>query len=343
MLRFFLISIFVFAPLSVFAAPVEFPNLGEPLIIDIAPASAGPGEAVTVTINSYLLDLDRAGISWFVNGVQKDEGEGKTEFAITLGRSDTETSLDVRVIDISGGSASFSTILRPVELELLWEGDTYTPPLYRGRALPSPDGRIVAHAEARFFRTGGARVTPTDIIYTWRFNGTIRPESGRGRSAIRIPILGLYGEDTVSVDAKSVDGRFFVSKTVRVPLQTPHLTLYRSHPLLGIDYHNALRDLAQVQDAEITVAALPFFAHVKSIRDRDLLYTWKVAGRDIPSDAINPFLLTLSAGPDTIGFTPIQLDFDHLKSALQTARKLWRIELAPGAALSSDPFSRSVE
>lgn len=323
----YLFALFILFPLVSYAI-FEFPNLGEPLIVKVSPQTISPESIVTLTAESFLIDLDRSALVWLVNGKIIKDASNKTTLEVPVSKIGSETLVSLVVEDATGLRAEFETTLRPVELELLWESDSYTPPLYRGRALQSPGAKINAHAEARFIKTNKARIPAYDIVYNWSLNGRmIASASGRGRSSFKTRSEGLFGDDVLSVEAVSLDGFFHAAMNARIPLVEPLLVLYPHNPLLGIDYDHAITSGVLLLGSESGVAALPYFSNSSGPRDRDLLYHWLIGGVEAALDSISPFLLTLSIGNSSAGAATVEVLLENSHHVLQEVRRLWKIRL----------------
>lgn len=323
----YLFALFVFFPLVSYAA-FEFPSLGEPLIVKISPQTIHPESVVTLTAESFLIDLDRSTLVWLVNGKIIKDASNKNTLEVPVPKIGSETFVSLIVEDATGLRAEFETTLRPVELELLWESDSYTPPLYRGRALQSPGAKMIAHAEARFIKRGKARIPAYDIVYSWSLNGrVIENASGRGKSSFKTQTEGLFGDDVLSVEAVSLDGLFHATMSARIPSVEPLLVLYPHNPILGIDYGRAIVNRALLLGSESGVAALPYFSNSSGPRDRGLLYHWIIGGVEAALDSIAPFLLTLSIGNNQAGATTIEVVLENNHHVLQEVRRLWEIQL----------------
>jgi hypothetical protein len=321
-------------------AQLSLPNLGESLLVEITPNDIiEPNTEVSVRVDSFLLDLNQQAIAWFVDGKLVENNAGKKEVKVRVGEIGSETKVTVATEGPTGLVNDFTVILRPVELDLLWEADSYTPPFYRGRALGSPGANIVTQAEVRFIQSNGIRIAPTSIVYSWSMNGkTLGNESGRGKFSARIPITGLFGNDIVSVNAVSIDGKFHAKRVVRIPSVEPNIVLYKIHPLLGIDYRNAVLDQAVFSDSEITVAALPFFSKSTGPLDSGISYSWSVDNVSVPQDAKTPFLLTLSLAEQAFGATTIGVFVDNVYNILQGSEKKWFVGLNTNTQSVSDIF-----
>lgn len=320
-------------------AQLGLPGLASPVLLEIEPAVPNPGESVVVRAESFSIDLNRALVSWYINGALRLEGAGETETMVTVGPVGSETTILVVVND---GEASAERTIRPTEVSILWEADSYTPPFYRGRALPSPGTPLNVEAVVRFVRRDGTVVPPEDIVYTWSVNGRVQGQhSGRGKSRVRLAGPELLGDRTILLEAVSADSAFSGVAYAFVPVRDPYPVLYHDHPLTGITYHQALSSEDTLSDSEVTVAAVPYYADAAVARDNALQYEWTVNNVPIDADPIDPNRLILSIGEADQGLAEVALSLVHTRHVLQFADRVWHLELSSlNAAGGTDPFSR---
>ncbi len=331
------IAFFVATPVVASAqssTSVDLPALDDALSITVAPAYPRPGDQVTLTLTSTMHDLDSSAITWRAGGVVLSEGIGEKSARIIAGSLGQSTTVRA---DIAGGGGVQRSIV-PTSVDLLWESDSYTPPLYIGKALPSAGSRVKLAAFAYIPRVGGGFYDAKDLVYTWRLDGgLLKNLSGRGKSSASIAAPTLFGGYTVSVDVSTVDGRVSGRGSVTIRSVEPHLRLYRDHPLRGIEYGNALTATTFVDESEATFVAVPFFAPVTNANA--LVYTWRVNGSALATDSDEPAKITLSsAAPGTRGV--IELSLTHRANILMAAEGSWGMTFLPGSDTRSlvDPF-----
>ena len=313
-------------------------GFAESLTLSVTPQYAAPGETVHISAESLLLDLDAGNLTWYVNGFQRASGPGLLQIDVTAGPTGSETP--VRVVFTQEGIevASAEVFTRPTELDLLWESDSYTPPFFRGRALPSAGTNLRMEVRPRFKRVDGSFVSPRDIVFTWRRNGyVIASASGRGKSQATISSPPLFGTDTISVDARSVDGTLEGSASVRIPSTEPILALYENHPIFGILYHRALGAQSTLPEEETSFAAVPYFAEAVNLNNIGLIWEWRVDGNAITNDPARPNEITINAEGST-GLARIELELLHATNLFLNASGSWGITLLPGAGTPGNPF-----
>lgn len=314
------------------------------LSLNVSPNYPRPNSVVRLSVKSVLIDLVASNITWYANEAVIAGGVGVSEATITTGPLGTETRIRVEVLE-QDLRASATGVFRPTEIDLLWEADSYVPPFYRGRALPSAGSNVRLFVVPRFKKIGATSFVPADeLIYTWKKNGKlIQNASGRGKHSVTIEDTGLFGSDTISVDVRTTDSVLQGSSSVRLPSVEPSLVLYENHPVFGILYHRALQSPASVPEVETTFSVVPYFAPVQDPDDGSLVYKWRVGNSAIASNRLRPSAITINAeGTDGLAF--IQLTLTHVSNFFMNARDSWNVTLAgsdPSSASSpfTDPFT----
>jgi hypothetical protein len=326
----------------VFAAPVyaqfSIPGAETALSFSLSPRFPAPGQSVQLSLQSILYDLDTSSIVWSEDGTVIAQGDGLKSVTVQAGGLGSAHTIRA---DISGssGSASAQIIVAPAALDLLWEADTYTPPFYQGRALPSAGGRVRIAAIPHLIRANGTTVAPADIVFTWKKDGQLLEDaSGRGKASAVVDGPTLFGSEAITVDAVSNDGTLQAEAILRLADTKPRLALYEDHPLFGIRFGQAVGATTFVPDNEMTFAAIPYFAPVKSTADRNLEYAWSVNGQPVVTDSAHADELTINAASST-GIALIALNLNHATNFFFGVDSTWQVTLNSRASSPFNPFN----
>lgn len=333
--------VLIFAALPA-AAQSTIPGIDSTPQLSIAPAHPAPHTRATLTLQSAFYDLTRGTISWSVNGKIIATGDGLASVPIDIGAAGSALDI-VATVSAPEGVASAELLVVPASVDILWEADSYTPPFYRGRALPSSGSSITLVALPHLVRAGGTKEIPSaDLIYTWKSGGQILSGySGKGKSSARIDSPLLYGRTTITVEASTVDDALTGSGLIRIEDGGPKLMLYRDHPLFGILWNQALGTTTFIPDTEMSFFAVPYFAPVSSIVSPLLQYEWHVNQASVPADSLQPNQITLSATSSS-GTALVSLDLFHASNLFFSADGAWSIALnTRDAGVSGfNPFTR---
>ncbi len=338
-----LFQIFVILGIVLVAAPAyaqfSIPGLDSAVSISLSPQYPKPGDQVQVSLQSSYYDLDASSITWTVNGRLFTQGDATKTITLTAGTQGAQTSIRADV-DSPSGSASATALLIATSIDLLWEADSYVPPFYLGRALSSAGSRVHIVAIPHFTRPGAADVPASQISYTWRKDGRVLGSlSGRGKSAITIDGPTLYGTETISVEAISVDGSASGQSILRLYDTTSELTMYENQPLFGIQYHQALGSTISVPKNEMTFVAMPFFAPVQALNGSGLEYAWIVNQAPVVTNTSAANEITINAASST-GIALITLSLTHASNYFFDATGSWNVTFnSRGAGVSgTNPF-----
>lgn len=278
-------------------------TLGSQLAATITPANPGPGERTTIALTSYTIDLRSSTISWRVNGVEAKRGVGEVQHALTVGAAGSRTSVVITVTNTTGGTTQKTLVFVPQELGVTWEAQTYTPPLYKGKALPAAGSLIRLIALPEFKTEGGVAISPLNLNYRWQQNfQDIEGGAGKGVQTVSVK-ANVLGNTKVSVDVSSADGVFRATKVIEIETTTPEILFYQDKPLLGTDYSASFAGATTLTTTETTVRAEPFNY---SLPLRTILFSWFMNGAAAKADEINPQLITLRKEKGTQGSAQVQ-------------------------------------
>ncbi len=315
-------------------AKAQFNYAGPDLSITLSPVHPEPRDVVHLHAESSLIDLTSNTVTWYSDGLQVSSGRGLVDFETTAGALGSETSVTA-LVSASDGPISSEAIIRPTEVDLIWEADSYVPPFYRGRALPSAGSKLHMQAVPRLMGQDGKLVSEDDITYTWRRNGyVIAKASGTGKSRATVDAPSLFGTDTMTVEVKSRDGELSGSASARVTSREPVLVLYEDHPLFGVLYNRALGAQSSIPEVEMSFISVPYFAPALPL---GLSFAWKVNGTGIASDASRPDEITINAS-NSNGLALIELSLTSATNFFLDSYRSWGVALSSNGLGVADPF-----
>lgn len=313
------LSIFLIVPISVIAQIVPTTASVE---ITLSQESPGAQQEIVATVNGFGVALQTASISWLVNGTVVQQGVGSTHLSFTttsLGDSDI---LRVIVRTPQGNTFSATRVVRPTSVVLLWEGDTYTPPFYHGRALYTSGSRVRLEAQVTILTSNGTRLDPKKLVYIWKKNGIVITDvGGVGASGIVVPGPPFLGSDIFEVDVKSVDGAYSGSSAVKVDTVDPLVQLYMSDPLVGVHYYKSIGTNEHIAASEaLVIQAAPYYVDAYTPNDANLTYTWRANGTQVFGSSDKPSLLSVQFSTTETLKTTIELAVSHVQHLLQSGK-----------------------
>ena len=282
-------------------------NTGTELTMVLSPTHPRPGEEVTVSIESYNFDLNRSEVHWFVNDLPVKTSTGGKTFTVKAGRNGEATTVRVLAIAENGNTYSVNTLIRPAEVNLLWQAQSYTPPFYRGKALMPYQGTVMVVAVPSFAR-GTSTMAPESLIYTWKDgDDVIGDSSGKGRSAFAFRGSVPLRTKTISVLVESPDRTMSAVASITVSPVSPRLLFYENHPRYGLLLSKSLENTFTLEEDEVRIDVIPYYFETAGARtSKDMVYDWQMNYTPLDSSK-DPFIV-LRRSSDSEGHTSLFLE-----------------------------------
>lgn len=286
------------------------------LDVKISPSNPSPNETVRVAIESYLSDMNKATISWSLNGRVALKGVGKTSFSFQNGPSEKTTLLTISVTTNKGESITKEFSWTPVGVTLFWEADTYTPPFYRGKPLLSPQAKVKVVATPD--NTGAQNALGAgNLVYIWEKGGTTMSDaSGYGKNFFSFTGPKPYDETNVKVHVSSVDDTMKSEARVYLSLSNPFILFYDNNPLLGVLYNRPFSTTLALTKKEFSIRAEPYFFSNERGEVQTLQYNWSVNGAQVQNYGRN---ITLRNETGAKGISAVSLAMRGTTQSFQSA------------------------
>lgn len=309
-LKFLLISGIAILTLSGFIFPYTVSAVSQSsILVNVAPENPSPGENVTITLSSYASNLDSVLISWTVDGRNVLSGIGKKSFSIKAPNAGGEMSI-VATVSLPDGAIDKRVIIRPAVMVLLWQAnDSYTPPFYRGKALPTPDSevKIVAMPE---IKNGTTMTDPRNMTYSWKKDYTNNPNgSGYGRNSFLYVNDYLEDSNNISVTASTIDQKYSSSASVDVGTWEAKIIFYKNDATFGTLWERALNDGYRINGADV-IEASPYFISPYDIRIPTLVFNWFINDTQIDVPIWKKNIMPVKAQAGTSGTAIIKLNIE---------------------------------
>ena len=143
------------------------------MVLNISPQYPSPNQDVNATLNSHVVNLNKANISWSVNDQEMSRGIGKKSFSFRVGDTGSLTVLSVTVETIEGQNILKTLTIRPAGVDILWQAyDSYVPPFYKGKALAPSQGTFKVVAIPNLVNQSG-KVNINNLSYAWTKDGNV--------------------------------------------------------------------------------------------------------------------------------------------------------------------------
>ncbi len=319
----FLITVIIifgtFLPFKVKAVP----SIG--ISVNIAPENPAPGEGVDITLKSYNYDLDSVLISWSVNGKNVSSEIGKKSFSLNAPNAGEETSV-VATVSLPDGATDTRITIRPNVMVLLYQAmDSYVPPFYKGKALPSPDStvKVVAIPE---IKSGSNLVDPKNMTYSWQRDSSNNPDgSGYGKNSFTYVNDYLEDSNNIGVTASTIDQKYSSTASMDIGTVKPKIIFYKNDTNLGTLWEQALDDGHKIVNSEILVAA-PYFISPGDIRISFLTWDWFINDETVNPPIYMKNTMPLQVQTGTSGTSNIRLEINNTEKIFESATKEINIE-----------------
>jgi len=331
LLKILILTIFVFPIFFVNAQvdlPSNFPSTSDYLQIKMSPENPGPNQKVLVSLELYITDLKKAQISWFLDGQLQKKDFGLTSFEFTTKSVGQSQKISILINTFEGSEIRKDIILRPADVDIVWNANTYTPPFYKGRALLTGHGNeLTVSAIPNLVDTNGVRIDPQALNYEWHKDNTfLNTKSGFGKNSITIDRESIPRPFNIKVLVSTIDGSISAQKTIKITYLKPQVLVYEKHPLYGILFNNAVKE-SDLENQEITLSAIPYFFS-ESFKNSPLIsYEWKQNGQKILQSSGQNTMTFRKEDNNQKGKVNIEVSVQNRDDFIQTANESVGINL----------------
>lgn len=295
-------------PFSLFAAT--------DLTMLVSPEIPAPHSQVTLTLQSYIIDVNTSSVVWTVNGKTVLSGEGEKSLKITTEAVGTLVSVKARVTTPSGDIFETSITLSPQSIDLLWEAvEGYTPPFYQGKALLA-EGSSVRITALPNIHEGGRILSPESLSYAWYVNDQfVENASGMKKQSLTTPLDVLQENLRIKVRVTTKNGTL-TEKQITIRPRTVLPVLYPHDPTLGTDLSHAFSGrIETVRDLVLSLE--PFYLSRKNGLESSSEYSWLLNG--LPVTPEEKTILALRPKENSYGVQKLFITMENTRRKLQKA------------------------
>lgn len=315
------------------------PGYEEEVVTEMYPEIPGPGDTVEIRVISVNTNLQRSNISWVATDGQRKQGIGATLFSFTAPALGNPIAVLLTITKESGEILTKTINVETGDVDLLIQGNTYTPPLYKGRALFT--GQSVATIVAiPNLVSGGVRRAPAQLIYTWEKNNEVLQDaSGYGKDTISFLGSILSQPFTVSVTVEDPNSDALAQKSITVAPQQPQVLIYENNPLYGSIFEKAILNKFYFDREEVGLTAIPYFFSVASRSDKNLSYAWFENEKELKDPTLGSDIRFGNEGRTRNGLSQVVVGATHLSNLLQSARIGFVLDVVGNATLDPQPLN----
>ncbi|MFH1402078.1 MAG: hypothetical protein ABIG87_00445 [Patescibacteria group bacterium] len=298
------------------ARGADFSNANQEMIITSNPQYPAANQTITLKAEIYITDINRAEILWFVDNKLKKAGVGLKEFSFTTKGLGETTIINIQVNTVDVGQINKQIKIIPVDIDLVWEADSYTPPFYKGKALNTHETVMKMVALPDFIDSYGKKIDAKNLIYKWEKNWKVdNNQSGYGKNSFSFIGPKIFEKTVISVTVESLDGLSKSKKNLSIPTHNPEIIFFEKDPLLGIMDNNALQNIYNQDREELLLVARPFFFSTQDLK-RSAKCIWTMNGKIIDNSSTE---IVLRKKEGDTGSSVIALEIQNLKKIMQFA------------------------
>jgi hypothetical protein len=290
------------------------------ILVNMAPENPTPNENTSITLSSYAVNLDSVLISWSVNGKSASSGIGQKSFSVDAPAAGSTTTVLAKIA-LPDGAVQKTMIVRSSIMVLLWQADdSYVPPFYKGKALPSADSevKVVALPE---IKNGPQMVNPNNLVYAWQQDYTNdQGASGYGKNFYVYTSDYLDSSNNIDVTASTLDQSFSSEASINIGTVKPKIDFYKNDANLGTLWEQALFDGYKIQGPEIIQAA-PYFISPGDIQVPLLTWNWSINDQTMNVLGALKNLMPIQAPAGTSGTSNIKLEINSTDKVFENVSK----------------------
>lgn len=337
-----LLKITLIAFLLAAALPAAAQSLetgADPIRVRISPQAPEPGQTVTITVEGIGTFLGDATITWRKDNAVVKSGYGERSYSFVAGPLGKLMRIDLSIDSPTQGVITRTFNFKPSTINLVWEADTTTPPLYRGKALLSPGSTVKITAFPQVV-SGGSTLSAASLSYQWKRRGeAVLAQSGKGKRSFTYASDQLQGAETISVDVY-LDNALVGQGAVSIPVTNPEIVLYQRDPLRGVLWSEAMPSAVSLNAKEITVQAVPYFFASDSFTNNEVAYEWSLNGKETSGPLSDQGVMTLRQTGEGSGQALLGVALQNTKGTrlLQSAETLVRMFFGAQSGSNSSFF-----
>lgn len=311
--------------------------LPDPVQYTVIPEAPGPNQQVSIEVSGVGTFLGNATVIWQKDGKVVPGASGQT-FTFTTGGIGTPTTIHLTINSPTQGAIAHDFVFNPSVINLVWESDTYTPLLYKGKALYTAGSslRIVAFPTVLIGKT---LVPSNKLSFQWSRGGTPDPaSSGLGKNIFSFYGDQLKNEEEVSVDVYS-GGRKVGQGLITILAAKPSVIMYPVDPLRGTLLGTAFVSGSVLPQTETTVKAEPYFFSNISFARGQITYGWSLGGQETTGPDAAKGLLTLRQTGSGSGSADLSVDVQNNENDKLVQAASAGIRLLFGQQSGSSPLN----
>jgi hypothetical protein len=315
-------SLPVLDPSGLFDGDTGLPSgIQEQISVEQVPSIPQPGEQVSVRVTGYSTDLNKARITWTLDGRAVVSQTGATTFTFQAPASGQTSRLVITIAKEGGGTITRTITISPADVDLLYEAETYAHPFYKGKRLFTSESAIRFIAVPHFTNSNGAKIDSSNLVYTWRMNGSVQQNaSGYGRNTFSVKGSLIERPMQVTVEVSAANSTLKATQSISLQSTQPEITLYENNPLLGVVYEKAIQGTFLLERPQVDFEGIPYFFSGTYKDDVALDYNWYINGTEVMTKEPNENYMVLRNDKNQEGTAVINVALSSVSNLLQNAK-----------------------
>jgi len=281
--------------------------------LTITPELPGPNEEVTAKLETIGFEMSRASVTWRKNG-EVIEGSDGRRVTLETGPAGSDTTITAHVTLADSSRLTARRTLQTAAIDMVWEADTYTPPLYKGKARYTPMANATV---AAIPRTGGV-YNADNLLYEWKVDGRRVAERTAGKNSYAIRGSAINQDRVITARVYTPGGVPLAQQSMSLSSVSPEVQLYSQTTDTSVQYTHALSDAVTLDEQRLNVLAIPYFFSTTAPVAPSLDYTWSMNNTRFTT-SYPPHGVTLERPNDTQGRARVSVSVRHQEKVSQNA------------------------
>lgn len=239
--------------------------------LKLSPEVPKPGGQLEASFHHSTENITQLNFKWYKNGILHKSGLGVSSANFKAPEVGQKLTISVVATNNTGGEYQENKEIVPAEVDVLWETDTYTPILYKGKSLHTPNSivKLVANPSVG---TGN----PDGFDYTWYYQNQEQTAlSGTGKRIVSLDSGGTTKDLEIKVEVFNPNTGAVGVGQVTIESSQPEVVFYKLDPLYGVSYNSILGPNTELEGVDLSIVAEPYY--FKSDPSGSLLeYSWSL-------------------------------------------------------------------
>ncbi|MCA9367451.1 hypothetical protein KC887_04300 [Candidatus Kaiserbacteria bacterium] len=272
-----------------------------PLSLSLDPAFPQPGEEVKVELVDQGSVNYGSAIAWYYDGNLITDAANKRTITVTAGSIGSSKKVQAVLTHPRGTQEVTSAVVKPLYLDIVLEPQTYVPPFYLGRAVPSISSMVNATA----LINDGSSFNSESHFYRWQVNQKVL-ENGPLRGGNRVSFEMPWGDKAILIlEVTDLQGRTVAQRGIEIVSVAPRIAFYEINSLYGVSSRAIGNNTVPIVGNGLTLRAVPYYLDSRTYNYPDVA-EWKLDSIPTNNNSNNPYSITLQGAAEgsqaTVGF-----------------------------------------